>query len=128
LRNAIPREAHALVAVNNASEYLQKLETLKSDILEEFASVEKDLEINFATAENTENGLSVEDSKKIILALKSAHNGVYRMSPDVEDLVEASNNIARVELKNGGLKILNLNSFFGRIYQNGCCRTTEICF
>ena len=36
LRNAIPREAHALVAVNNASEYLQKLETLKSDILEEF--------------------------------------------------------------------------------------------
>ena len=108
LRNAIPREAHALVAVNNASEYLQKLETLKSDILEEFASVEKDLEINFATAENTENGLSVEDSKKIILALKSAHNGVYRMSPDVADLVEASNNIARVELKNGGLKILNL--------------------
>ena len=30
------------------------------------------------------------------------------MSPDVADLVEASNNIARVELKNGGLKILNL--------------------
>ena len=108
MRNAIPREAHALVSVNNASEYLQKLEALKSDILEEFASVEKDLEINFATVENTENGLSVEDSKKIILALKSAHNGVYRMSPDVEDLVEASNNIARVELKNGGLKILNL--------------------
>ena len=108
LRNAIPREAHALVSVNNASEYLQKLETLKSEILEEFASVEKDLEINFATDENTENGLSVEDSKKIILALKSAHNGVYRMSPDVADLVEASNNIARVELKNGGLKILNL--------------------
>ena len=37
LRNAIPREAHALVSVNNASEYLQKLETLTSDILEEFA-------------------------------------------------------------------------------------------
>ena len=37
LRNAIPREAHALVSVNNASEYLQKLEAHKSDILEEFA-------------------------------------------------------------------------------------------
>ena len=57
MRNAIPREAHALVAVNNASEYLQKLETLKSDILEEFASVEKDLEIEFRNHENTENGL-----------------------------------------------------------------------
>ena len=31
------------------------------------------------------------------------------MSPDVEDLVETSNNIARVELKNGALKILNLS-------------------
>ena len=30
------------------------------------------------------------------------------MSPDVEGLVEASNNVARVELKEGGLKILNL--------------------
>jgi dipeptidase D len=30
------------------------------------------------------------------------------MSPDVEGLVEASNNVARVELKNGEIKILNL--------------------
>ena len=108
LRNAIPREAHVVVSVSNVDEFLQKLEALKTDILEEFASVEKDLEINFSKTENTENGLSVEDSKKIIYALKSAHNGVYRMSPDVEDLVEASNNIARVELKNGNLRILNL--------------------
>jgi dipeptidase D len=108
LRNAIPREAHAVVALNNADEFSQKLEALKTDILEEFATVEKDLEINFSKTETTENGLSIEDSKKIIYALKSAHNGVYRMSPDVADLVEASNNIARVELKNGNLRILNL--------------------
>jgi len=31
------------------------------------------------------------------------------MSPDVADLVEASNNVARVDLKNGDLKILNLS-------------------
>lgn len=108
LRNAIPREAHAVVALNNADEFSQKLEALKTDILEEFATIEKDLEINFSKTETTENGLSIEDSKKIIYVLKSAHNGVYRMSPDVADLVEASNNIARVELKNGNLRILNL--------------------
>ena len=108
LRNAIPREAHAVVSASNVDEFLQKLEALKADIVEEFATVEKDLDINFSKTENTENGLSIEDSKKIIYALKSAHNGVYRMSPDVADLVEASNNIARVELKNGNLRILNL--------------------
>ena len=31
------------------------------------------------------------------------------MSPDVPDLVESSNNVARVELLNGDLKILNLS-------------------
>jgi dipeptidase D len=31
------------------------------------------------------------------------------MSPDVKDLVESSNNVARVELKDGALKILNLS-------------------
>lgn len=109
LRNAIPREALALVAVNNAEGFLQNLKSLKQDLLEEFATVEKNLEINITPIENAEQGLSVEDSKKIILALKSAHHGVYRMSPDVTGLVETSNNVARVELQSGRLKILNLS-------------------
>lgn len=109
LRNAIPREAHAEVSVKNMDEFLQNLEILKTEILEELATIEKDLSINFEKTTVTEQGLSKEDSQKIILALKAAHNGVYRMSPDVEDLVETSNNIARVELKNGNLKILNLS-------------------
>ncbi|PZU16786.1 MAG: cytosol nonspecific dipeptidase, partial [Chryseobacterium sp.] len=58
---------------------------------------------------SSEKALSEADSKKIILALKSLHNGVYRMSPDVKDLVESSNNVARVELKGGALRILNLS-------------------
>lgn len=109
LRNAIPREANAVVNVDNAQEFIDKANALKSEILEEFASIEKDLEINIEKAENTEQGLSVEDSKKIVWVLKSLHNGVYRMSPDVAGLVETSNNVARVELKNGALKILNLS-------------------
>ena len=109
LRNAIPREATAIVSVKNSNDFIEKITNLKGQILEEFASLEKDLEIHFSTTENSEKGLSAEDSKKVILALKSAHNGVYRMSPDVADLVETSNNVARVELKEGSLKILNLS-------------------
>lgn len=108
LRNAIPREAAAIISVNNVVEFIKIAETLKSEILEEFASVEKDISIKIENTSSTENCISENDSKKIILALKSAHNGVYRMSPDVKDLVEASNNIARIELKDGELKIMNL--------------------
>lgn len=109
LRNAIPREANAVFSVRNEVEFIENANILKASILEEFANVEKDLQINIENFSTTEKAISEEDSKKIILALKSAHNGVYRMSPDVADLVETSNNIARVELKDGTLKILNLS-------------------
>ncbi|AZB22695.1 aminoacyl-histidine dipeptidase [Kaistella haifensis] len=109
LRNAIPREANAVFSVRNVVEFIDNANILKASILEEFANVEKDLQINIENFSTTEKAISEEDSKKIILALKSAHNGVYRMSPDVADLVESSNNIARVELKDGALKILNLS-------------------
>ena len=109
LRNAIPREATAYVAVNNADKFIEALSVLKKEILEEFESIEANLQINIETATSTGEAISVEDTKKLIYVLKSLHNGVYRMSPDVQDLVEASNNIARVELKNGDLQILNLS-------------------
>ncbi|MBD3903194.1 aminoacyl-histidine dipeptidase [Chryseobacterium sp. Ch-15] len=110
LRNAIPRESVALISVRNAGEFIENVTNgIKKEILEEFASVEAHLQINIENATSAEKALSVDDSKKIILVLKSLHNGVYRMSPDVQDLVESSNNVARVELKEGGLKILNLS-------------------
>ncbi len=108
LRNAIPREAKAIFSVETSSRFLKNIEQLKSDILEEFASLEKDLVINIEKTDSSENAISIENSKKIIFSINAAHNGVFRMSPDVEGLVEASNNVARVELKNGAISILNL--------------------
>ncbi|PJJ63012.1 aminoacyl-histidine dipeptidase [Chryseobacterium geocarposphaerae] len=109
LRNAIPREAVAIVSVRNAQEFILEVTDLKKEILEEFATIEAGIQINIENTTSSEKSLSEADSKKIILALKSLHNGVYRMSPDVKDLVESSNNVARVELKGGALKILNLS-------------------
>lgn len=110
LRNAIPREAVALISVRNANEFIETVTGgIKKEILEEFAYLEAGLQINIKISTSSEEALSEEDSKKIVLVLKSLHNGVYRMSPDVQDLVESSNNVARVELKDGGLKILNLS-------------------
>ncbi len=108
LRNAIPREANAIISVRNSEEYINNAVKLKNDILEEFATLEPNLIINIENGTSGGKAISAEDSSKIIYALKAAHNGVYRMSPDVEGLVETSNNIARVELKDGALKILNL--------------------
>lgn len=109
LRNAIPREAHAVVIVNNNDLFLEEAEVLKVDILNEFKSIEKDLTISFEEIEVKNVAMTMEDSARLIKSIKAAHNGVYRMSPDVEGLVETSNNIARVELKFGKVKVLNLS-------------------
>lgn len=109
LRNAIPREAIATFAVNDSNFFSHLANELKSLILEEFSSIEKDLVINIEIIPALQGDiLSFEDTKKIIQALHSAHNGVFRMSPDVENLVETSNNLARVELKKGAFQALNL--------------------
>jgi len=41
----------------------------------------------------------------LIKALYAAHNGVYRMSPDISGLVETSNNIAKVSVDKGKIHI-----------------------
>lgn len=109
LRNAIPREAVAHFSAENPEAFLKNADRLKTDILEEFATLEKDLTINIEKTDSSEKAINFDDSKKIIFAINSAHNGVFRMSPEVEGLVEASNNVARVELKNGEIRILNLS-------------------
>lgn len=108
LRNAIPREGQALVAVKDSKAYIEKLELTITAIRQEYASLEKDLSIQVCSEEVEAKGLNTSDSARFIQVLRSLHNGVYRMSPEVEDLVEASNNVARIELQDGCLEILCL--------------------
>ena len=108
LRNAIPREGIAIFKVKDTLYFTNLAKKLKSEILDEFSSLEKDLSIDISIISTEENIINNESSIKIIHALNTAHNGVFRMSPEVEGLVEASNNIARVELKNGVFQVLNL--------------------
>lgn len=108
LRNAIPREAKAMFIVKRADEYLHTTSLLKADILHEYSTIEKHLKILITKTQVNGQALSGTDSKKWIQSLKSAHNGVFRMSPEVEGLVEASNNIARVTLEDGKAEVLCL--------------------
>ena len=108
LRNAIPREAVAVFAVEDGSSFLENAEALQAEIMAEFASLEKDLTITINASATDEKSVGIAESRSIVYSVNAAHNGVFRMSPDVAGLVEASNNVARVALKNGEIKILNL--------------------
>lgn len=107
LRNAIPRESRALVAVDraNTETFLNEALLQIREIKAEFASLEPNLEIEITEDEVPDEVMKIEDQLEVIKSISAAHNGVYRMSPDIEGLVEASNNIASVNIGKGKVKI-----------------------
>lgn len=52
--------------------------------------------------------LSKAFQHSFLRAIYAIPNGIYRMSPDIEDLVQTSNNLARVVVKDGRYEVLCL--------------------
>ena len=107
LRNAIPRESRAVVVVDavHKDAFESAIEHLISAIGKEFDSIEPELKIVLNPSDLPELVMELEVQQPLLKALRAAHNGVYRMSPDIEDLVETSNNLARVLIENGQIYI-----------------------
>ena len=107
LRNAIPREA--VVELRFRESELQNMqstfEKCKQAIINEYKSLEENLNISWELTNSSLGHLDASNSREVIHVLLGIHNGVYRMSPDIEGLVETSNNLARVKLHDGQLEI-----------------------
>ena len=107
LRNAIPRESFAMVAIDavhqDAFEF--EMQSLSQIIKTELKTMEPQLDILISKTETPESIMDLGVQEGLTRALYSAWNGVYRMSADIPDLVETSNNIARVIVKSGEVSI-----------------------
>lgn len=103
LRNAIPRESTALVAVKGDKKeaFLQEFHTRKADIEREFSSIEPGLSITLKEVHAPVKVMKSEGQEKVLTALYAVPNGVWRMSPDIPGLVETSSSLARVIVRNG---------------------------
>jgi len=108
LRNAIPRESNALVVCDDEQDLKSLLDQVSSEIAGEYQSIEKDLKILIEPVDVPATVLSKPDQEILVKTIYSIHNGVFRMSPDIEGLVETSNSIARVLLKDGEIEISSL--------------------
>lgn len=111
LRNAIPRESVAKVIIAEMYDeaFVFDMHEVIGDIKTEFKKIEPNLTIEIVkndTIPSKVMDLGVQEG--LLRAIYAAHNGVYRMSADMEDLVETSNNIARVIVKDGHISIQNL--------------------
>ena len=100
LRNAIAREAEALVVVPfNYKEQLRiDLNNYIAEIEKEFLAVEKDMCISLESAEMPATTIPQIISSRLLLALYACPHGVYAMSKTMPGLVETSTNLASVKM------------------------------
>jgi len=110
LRNAIPRESTAQVIIAQMYDeaYVFDMQELIDDIKTEYKTTEPNLQISITKIDLPNQVMDLGVQEGLLRAIYAAHNGVYRMSADMADLVETSNNIARVLVKDGNISIQNL--------------------
>ncbi|MFC2148203.1 aminoacyl-histidine dipeptidase [Bacteroidota bacterium] len=107
LRNAIPRESFATVVLraDRKEDFEVKMSEWIKEIKNENSFIETNLEISLNKVEIPAKMMGKTAQDKILRAVYGAHNGVYGMSAAIPDLVETSNNIAKIEVKSGKISI-----------------------
>lgn len=107
LRNAIPREASAVILVKegNESKLNDAVSSLQKTLKAEHGTTDPNLKLTLESTTIPGNIPSSDFQDKLLRSLRACPNGIYRMSPDISSLVQTSNNLARVLVKDGSYSI-----------------------
>lgn len=108
LRNAIPREACAVVTVPGSSSEAFEIASAQfaAAIAAEYSYVEQSISFVVRKVDTPSIVVSKDDQKRILAALTAAPNGVFRLSDAMQGLVETSTNMSRVSIREGKMEVL----------------------
>ena len=109
MRNAIPREAEAIIALPAEAENsaLKLVGSTLSTVKSELAAIDPNVSITIAPAKASKI-IAGTTGLKLLKALYACPNAVDRMSLEVKDLVETSNNLAIVKTDKGVITVNTL--------------------
>ncbi|BAX80807.1 aminoacyl-histidine dipeptidase [Labilibaculum antarcticum] len=107
LRNAIPRESFAIVAVPEryTEKFLAGVAEYEAIYKAELSAVEPNLTLIAEPTDTPKNVFKNKGQKNLINAIYACPNGVIRMSDAMPGLVETSSNLARVVSEDGVVTI-----------------------
>ncbi|RPI26476.1 MAG: aminoacyl-histidine dipeptidase [Acidobacteria bacterium] len=106
-RNAIPREASAIVTVpqNQEAEARRIVNEMNATVRAELTIVEPDLQVTVGQADNPGKALPVAQQEKILRGISALPHGVTKMSAEVPGLVETSTNVAVINTNDGRIAL-----------------------
>ena len=107
LRNAIPRESNSTIVIDAANEAkLQQEVAHYLDILKkEYQTTDPNIMVLCNAVEKPAQSMSTDFGMALLRSVYACPNGIYRMSPDIAGLVQTSNNVARIVVKEGSYSI-----------------------
>ena len=106
MRNSIPRDAHAVITIpaDGVDELLQFVDDFEDLFIREYDGIEDNIHFT-ATRTDLPAGLIPEEIQDALInALTVCPHGVYRMIPEMPDIVETSNCLSIIQTE--GNKIL----------------------
>lgn len=100
LRNAIPREAYAVIGIDNKfkEEIAVMLNKYLADVTSEYAATEANIKITLDSVPTPDTVVAGDVAERMLNALYACPNGIIRMSDDMPGLVETSTNLASVKM------------------------------
>jgi dipeptidase D len=103
LRNAIPREINVelVVAQKNVEQVKAVVKRFQNVLKADHLESDPNMSLTIEAIDVPKEVLPRLLQTKLLKAISSCPNGVYRMSPDIEGLVQTSNNLSRVLVKDG---------------------------
>jgi dipeptidase D len=107
VRNAIPREASAVITINRKDfeAFLSLAKRVERNVQSELTGAEDTIHIMVSETSAPENVLTSNAQSTFLQTIYSCPNGVIRMSTRVEDIVETSLNLAIVEYAKGTMNL-----------------------
>ena len=107
LRNAIPRESRTTLvfAESDRDALVAALTASGATLQAEYATTDPELVLEWGAADLPAFVLGEDDQYALLLAIQTCPVGIHRMSPDIEGLVQTSNNLARVAVADGAVEI-----------------------
>ncbi len=107
LRNAIPRESvsEIVIAKDKEQPLKEKIKAFETFFKTEYHITDPHLTVTLEPLEKPAGVLNKDFQNKLLRALYACPTGIYRMSSEIAGLVQTSNNIAKVVVKDGMYQI-----------------------
>jgi dipeptidase D len=107
LRNAIPRESRVCLAVlgNLKSQFIAKAKMIEAILKLEYRITDPNLQLEIKDISCPEMVMEKHFQIHLLQVIHVLPNGIFRMTPGIEGLVQSSNNVARILAKDGELNI-----------------------